>query len=137
MNWSDIDLRPNDAKLRRFAAIGCVVFALFAALVLVRRGAADWRVTVFGIGALVAAAGIWKPLLIRPLYVALTVISFPIGWVVSRVILFVVYMVVLTPLALVLRWRGRDVLALKRPNAESYWKPKETRREVSSYFAQF
>ena len=136
MNWSDIDLRPDDAKLRRFAAIALVLLAALAAFALARHGA-DWRFTFLAIAALAAAAGIGKPFVIRPLYVVLTVITFPIGWVVSRVILFVVYMVVLTPLAAVLRWRGRDVLALKRPDAGSYWKPKEARSEVSSYFAQF
>ena len=128
MHWSDLDLRPNDAKLRQFAAIGCGMLLLLAAYS---------RAIGFAAAAIVVAIGIWKPFLIRPLYVALTVVSFPIGWVVSRVVLFAVYMLVLTPVGIVMRLLGRDPLARKRRNAESYWKPKDRRRDVASYFAQF
>jgi len=127
MNWNDIDLHPERRKLRQFAAIlggVALLLAIFKARV--------W--------ALVAAYGFLSvivPQFAYPAYVALTIVTFPIGWIVSRVMLALLYYGVLTPIGLVQRLFRRDVLRIRRSNAESYWETVEPERDPASYLRQF
>lgn len=137
MNWSDLDLRPDTNKLRQFALFGCGLVLALAAVVAFRHGAGNVRLYRFVPAVLFFIAAVCWPVIAKPVYVILTVASFPVGWIVSRIILFAVYMAVLTPVATVLRWSGRDVLSLRRTARQSYWKERQARLDVKSYFAQF
>jgi hypothetical protein len=48
-------------------------------------------------------------------------VGFVIGSVVGRLLLALCYYGVLTPIALLMRLRGRDALRLRRRECESYW----------------
>jgi hypothetical protein len=122
------DWKPTSRKLRQFAAALAIVAFLF----LLRRGANAWTIALGG----AALAGLAWPAVIRPLYLVLTFVSLPIGWVVSHILLRVIYYLVLTPVALVFRLLGRDPLALRRRAAESHWVPFAQGDDVESYFRQ-
>jgi hypothetical protein len=80
---------------------------------------------------------IWPPLL-RWLFVACTVLTFPIGWLISLLVLWALYFLVLTPVAVFFRLRGRDLLGRKpAPERDSFWEPKQTPRDLRSYFRQY
>jgi len=50
-------------------------------------------------------------------------IAVVMGWVMSRVILGILFYLAITPVALILRLRGKDLLDIKLdPAAASYWK---------------
>lgn len=125
---------PTDAQLRQFGAIW-----LPLALLLLYRSV---RQSPFA-PALLVGAGITLvlalifPRALRPVFVGLTYLTTPIGFVISRVLLTMVYLLVVTPLGL---WRRRqtDVLGVKfDPSAPSYWKnSRHTTRSVASYFRQ-
>ena len=71
----------------------------------------------------------------RALFVVLSVAFVPIGFVLSHVLLAVIYYLVLTPIALVLRLTGRDVIGKKLdPDAKSYWHERSGERPAKSYF---
>jgi hypothetical protein len=93
---------------------------------------------VLGVAAVtVGALGIVRPSAVRPFFVALTVATFPIGWVLARVGLAAVFFGLFTPLAIVFRLAGRDALVLRRPrDRASYWEPKPAPADVRSYFHQ-
>jgi hypothetical protein len=81
--------------------------------------------------------GLCRPQAIRPLYVVLTTITYPIGWVVSQVLLTVLYYGVFTPLGWGYRLLGRDVLRRRpRPDQRSWWTPKNLPADITSYFRQ-
>ena len=137
MQWSDIPWRPSTRSLRQFA--GCwlaLVGGLAAWQGLVRQR--PTAALVLGLLALVVGvAGLVKPALVRWLYVGGMVLAFPVGWIVSKLLLTVLYFGVFTPVALLFRLRGRDVLRRRRPEAESYWVPKPAVTDPRSYFRQF
>jgi hypothetical protein len=73
----------------------------------------------------------------RPVFVAWMVVAFPIGWVVSRLVLLLLFFGVVTPVALFFRVTGRDALKVKRrPGAGTYWTQKPHSADVASYFRQ-
>jgi hypothetical protein len=52
--------------------------------------------------------------------------------------LFVMFYGVITPVALVFRLRGRDLLRRRpEPGATTFWLPKDTPQDVRSYFRQY
>ncbi len=63
-------------------------------------------------------------------------VAFPIGWLVSNVAFLAMYYLLLTPLALVFRLVGRDVLVLRRPRADSHWKNRDPASDPARYWNQ-
>jgi hypothetical protein len=65
-------------------------------------------------------------------------VAFPLGWLVSQLVLAILFYGVFTPLALVFRLIGRDALALKKPSGEAtFWRPKPTPSDPRRYFRQY
>ena len=86
----------------------------------------------------VGPAGLVFPRLIKPVFVTWLTLAVPIGWVVSRIFLMILFWGVITPMAVVMRLSGRDVLGLRRQHGTAtYWTTKERPLAVRSYFRQF
>jgi hypothetical protein len=143
VNW-----HPERSDLRWFGVACVVVFGALGA------AAFAWR-TLFGFGlsepvSVQVAAACWvvaassgvlavaAPSALRPFYRALTAVSLPIGYVVSRAIMALVYFGIVTPIALVFRLAGRDALARRRdPARRSYWEPRAAAGDIKRYYRQF
>jgi hypothetical protein len=93
---------------------------------------------IWAIGGVIALTFVAVPPLRRRIYVAWMYAVFPIGWVVSHVILAVVFYGVFAPTGVLLRLLGKDPMnrTFERGRA-SYWIPRGGAREQSSYFRQF
>ena len=137
MKWSDLPLKPTPRTLRQFAAAWLGIFLLAAAQqMFVRDHTAVAAVP--GAVALIGLAGLWKPSAVRWLFVGVTVATFPIGWVMTRVVLAVMFYAVLTPVALVFRWRRRDKLQLRhQPEQASFWVTRSPVQDIKRYLQQF
>jgi branched-chain amino acid transport system permease protein len=102
--------------------------------------AAFFGVGAYAIGILfthVSIGGGYRPFYVLPLVgLGVAVGSLPIGWVLSHILLRVIYYLVLTPVALVFRLAGRDPLALRRRDATSHWVPFAQGEDGESYFRQ-
>jgi hypothetical protein len=82
-------------------------------------------------------AGLARPSLLRWLFVGWMKVAFPLNWIVSELVLALIFYVVLTPLALFFRLVGRDALDLKvSAGRASYWVPKPPASDVRRYFRQ-
>jgi hypothetical protein len=138
MRWSDIPRNPTSRTLRQFGAL-CLLF--FSAVAL-------WEYfhehrPVAAVAAAVAAltlgpVGLLRPKALRHVFVAWMVAAFPIGWLVSHLLLAVAFYGLFTPVGLVFRVIGRDSLSLRRsPTARTYWREKPTVTDVTRYFRQF
>jgi hypothetical protein len=72
---------------------------------------------------------------LRRLLSAWTMFTLPVRWLVSCLILACFYYAILTPLALLFRLLGRDVLGLCwDPALQSYWKARPAPPDLRSYF---
>jgi hypothetical protein len=136
MRWSDLPLKPSSRMLRQFGVLWMVFFGGLAAW----RGLihADTRLAlVFAVLALtLGPAGVVWPTILRPVFIAWVILAFPVGWVVSRVLLVTLFASMI-PVALFFRLRGRDALRLRqRGHTTTYWTPKTGAESVRSYLRQ-
>lgn len=138
MTWSDIPFRPQPKALRQFA-LGClVILPGLGALQYCLRGHHAAGLAFAIVGAALGLLGLIQPRLLQPVFVGWMVVAFPIGWLVSQCMMLLMFYVILTPVALLLRLQNRDQLGLK-PGAdtESYWVPADKPKDAGSYFRQY
>ncbi len=143
----DLNLRPDARTLRQFGWIALAGFGLLA--LLAWRGLALFAAIPEGargevalvLAALAGASALFSLVFPRanwPLYVGLTLVAFPIGFVLSYVILATLFYVVIAPIGLVMRLLGLDPLERRiQRDARSYWVDARPPRPRSSYFKQF
>ena len=143
----ELDWNPSPDTLRRFGWIALAGFSLVALVAW-----QEWLVFALGLGAarpyvagaflgLAVLCGIFSalaPRANRPIYLGLALVSFPIGLVLSHVILGALFYGLITPIGLALRLVGRDALTRRfEPDADSYWNACPPARSKASYFKQY
>ena len=143
----ELDLRPDARILRQFGIIALVGFGFLAVLAW-----NEWLVFSFGLGeARPWVAGAFAGLALLsalfsavfpkanlPIYLGLSILAFPIGFVLSYVIMGTLFYLIITPVGLLMRLIGHDPLKRRfEPDAESYWVDPRPPRSKESYFKQF
>ena len=135
----EIKWDPTTRELRQFAGIWFPgFFILVGGYVLHRTGSLPWAATIWAAAFTVSAVGYAVPAFMRWVFVGMTLLAFPIGWVVSHVMLATIFFLVITPLGLVVRLLRGDLLQQQFDrSATSYWLPREPARDPARYFKQF
>src|SRR5262245_32339696 len=114
MRWSDIDLHPNANKLRQFAGLWLAFIGSLAVWKGWWQGHVAIGIGLATIALVVGIVGLLWPTRIRLIFVGAMIVAFPIGFVVSHVLLAVLFYGLLTPVALHFRVIDRDGLQLRR-----------------------
>ena len=127
---------PKQRQLRQFAVASLVGFGLIGLTVRMRFEAETLSVGLWSAGVLICLFGLLRPTLVRPVYTILMVVFLPLGWLISTLLLGVLYYFILTPVGLVFRIAGRDVLRVKRRQASSYWLDRGCERAPATYYRQ-
>ena len=143
----EIDWRPDDRTLRQFGWIALVGFSGLAGLAWWERlifsfGLGDARPIVAagfaGLAVLTALFSLVAPRANLPIYVGLTVLTYPIGFVLSYLIMGFLFYGMITPFGLFFRLTGYDPLKRRfEPEATTYWTDPRPRRAKESFFRQF
>ncbi len=135
----DINLNPDRRQLRQFAAIWFPLFCALVGFLVLRGGWSTPAFAIWGTGIVLGLLGAAVPPLIRPVFVVLMVVAYPIGWVISHIVLMIAFYLVLTPIGLVLRGMGRDPLdkGLRPKTQGSFWLDREPTRDPGRYFRQY
>ena len=132
-----IQWNPERKQLRQFAAIWFPAFCgLLGWIVGAKTG--QWQAVqiAWAVCGVQAAAGVMVPPAIRPVFVGLILLTYPIGWVVSHVLLGAIFYLLFLPIGLALRMTGHDPLQLKRPAGNSLWKTPVGKTDPASYLRQ-
>jgi len=132
-----IQWNPSTKQLRQFAGIW---FPAFCGLVgwSIGQKTGHWSGVEIGwvLAGLLSVGGLVLPALIRPIFVGLILVTFPIGWVVSHLLLGLIFYGVVTPIGLILRISGHDPLQLKKPGGNSVWKTSIGKTDATRYLRQ-
>ena len=129
--------RPDAGELRKFAISMLVGFALLGLLAAWRAGEINKRtIVLWGIGVALAAAAL-VPRLGRGTYFAVYLPTSIIGYLVSHIVLALIFFLVFTPMALILSLMGKDLLQLRSRGNKSRWRRVEGAKDANSYYHQF
>ena len=138
MTIADFNIKPSAKILREFGIIALFGFGLVGALLGLKWEAWTASYVLWALGAVSFVLALVQPRLLLPLYVVLMVVAFPIGFVISNVILLALYFGLFTPYSMVLRLIGRDTMKRKfEPEAESYWIDRTDNKPVAQRFRQY
>lgn len=142
MSLIQVNWNPGPRELRTF---GAVVFGGFALLgscysFWPREWGPERNFTAatvfFGLALLIGGTGLTGTRVALPFYRAWLGIAWLLGNVMSRVMLGFVFLLVVTPLGLVMRMTGRDALQLRR-RSDTYWREIAPTEDVARYERQF
>jgi hypothetical protein len=136
MSLIRLNRHPTPRDLRVFSTLWFFFLGIFGAIAW-RKGAASAALAWWSLGTAGGVTGFVFPPAMRWVYLAATYITFPIGFVVSYLILGAVYYLVLAPTGLIMRAFGHDSLSRRfAPDQKTYWKPRAAPKPAQSYFRQ-
>ena len=124
------EIRSIDTSRKALRSFGLLVGGVLLAIGLIVFWRADWALVTAvkilgGIGGILVVMGLIAPALLKPVYQVWMALAVILGFVMTRVILTLVYFLAVTPIGLLMRALGKDLLNRKLDkSAESYWIPK-------------
>ena len=98
--------------------IGIIILAISAALFIYENG---FYYDLAQIGFSFLSIGFFLPALLKPVYLIWMIFSVILGWIMTRIILSIIFYLIMTPIGLITRVLGEDFLALKKVKNNSYW----------------
>lgn len=128
------EIKSTRKELKEFGFVMGVFFTLLTAF-------AFWKgrpITLWAaLSASFFASGFMIPEILKPLQKIWMGFAVVMGFVMSRVILFFVFFVAVTPISLLARLAGKKFLDLDFRDKDSYWIPKNTDLPKERYEKQF
>lgn len=114
----NIDLSKE--SLRKFGRVMFLCLTSIGLILFIKHKPA-FKILWF-LGILFLAAAQIYPLSLKYIYRFWMHLGIAIGWINSRIILFIIYYLVITPIGLLAKLFGKDFLSLKiEENKRSYW----------------
>lgn len=131
------NIKSNKRDIRKFAITVGLVLLLISGFLFWKERASFQPILISGI--ILLAGGVAFPTIFKPIYWVWMAFAAILGWVMTRVILSVVFFLVLTPIGLIARLLGKQFLELKSDSSQdTYWDYRSAEENSSkSYEKQF
>jgi hypothetical protein len=138
MKLIKINTRPTRRQLNEFGIAWLIFFLLLSALLMWKGTSASVLWVLVTAAFLIPLIGYFCPPFMRLIYLGMTFAAYPIGFIVSHLILMMVYYLIITPTGMVLRLTKRGFFP-KKPDKriQSYWISKTKSRNPDDYFKQY
>ena len=138
MSWiSDVqeEVKRLDTSEKRLRQFGITVGAVFLALTLwmfLKQYPILFQYLLGIIGILLMVIGISCSSVLRRIYKVWMGIAFAMGWIVSRILLVIIFYLVLTPIGLTARLFGKDFLDIRvKKVQDSHWIKRDREKAVN------
>jgi hypothetical protein len=118
------EIKSNTKELKEFGIVLGIAFALLASLLFKKGLDYSW---LAAISAFFFFFGLVLPRFLKPIHKIWMGISLILGWIMTRVILALLFFLVVTPTGLLARLFGKEFLELKfrKGDAKSFWVARE------------
>ena len=125
-----LKLKENPREWLKFTAVMALLVSVLSFLLY---RPVFWSVLGISFATLIVCA--LRPRWFRGFYRGGMTVSFHIGQVMGRILLTIFFLTVVTPMGLLLRLSGKDLLQLKRPaGANTYWRQAKTSNQFDRMF---
>jgi hypothetical protein len=130
------NIKTSNKDIRSFGiTMGIILFIISATLFYYDKS--SYQIISY-IGGGFIALGVIIPILLKPIYILWMTFAVILGWVMTRVVLSLVFYLIITPIALITRLIGKDFLTLKSKKLKSYWNNRDSSIELNQdYSKQF
>ena len=128
--------KSTKKDLRSFSfIIGFILLAIGGVLFYEEK---ELFVNFISVGSIFIGLGLIFPVALKPIYKIWMIFAVVIGWVMTRVILSVLFYSIITILGIFARLIRKDFLNLKNINCDSYWNNRISENELNQdYEKQF
>jgi hypothetical protein len=135
----EINWYPKRKELRNFGVIALIASAVIPLLLYLLKGLeVQWVLIICCVGFIIFLSSIISAKISRIIYLSLILLTLPIGWIISFILLALFYFLLITPIGFIFRLVGRDPLCRKFDSAvDSYWLPRRPPDSNDRYFHQF
>jgi len=116
-------MKPNIGSNRSFGIVFFIVFLVISLWPLLNSN--EIRIWALIISLVFLILGLLNSKILAPLNKIWFKFGIFLGNIVSPIVMGLIYFVVVTPIALLLKVFGKDVLSLKKNKSNTYWKNKE------------
>jgi len=116
-------MKPNIGSNRSFGIVFFIVFLIISLWPLLNSN--EIRIWAFIISLVFLVLGLLNSKILTPLNKIWFKFGIFLGNIISPIVMGLIYFVVVTPIALLLKVSGKDVLSLKKTKSNTYWKNKE------------
>ena len=130
------NIKTRIKDLRSFGVTIGIIVLIIAGLLLYKENESS-QIFLYIAGAFFGL-GLLIPIILKPIYIIWMVFAVILGWIMTRVILSLLFYIIMTPIGVVMRILGNDLLGLNKSNKESYWNNREGDLELNQdYEKQF
>ncbi|AWT60598.1 MAG: hypothetical protein DF168_01813 [Candidatus Moanabacter tarae] len=138
MSLIRINRNPSRKDLILFGFLWIIFFGAFGTLFFYKWHSIYLGLTLWFLAIITPITGLLLPSFMRLVYIGMAYATSPIGFILSYVILALVYYLVVTPIGLAMRIARYDPMKKRfASEAESYWIKREPRTSIKRYFRQF
>ena len=139
MSMIEINWNPKRKELRDFGNIALIASVVLSLLLyFLKHLALQWILVILSVGILIFLCSLISMKLTRIIYLGLILLTFPIGYIVSFLVMTLFYFLIITPIGLVFRITGHDPLDRNfDQTAKSYWQKRQSPDKLDRYFHQF
>lgn len=119
-------LKQNRSTLRNFGLTMAVALALIGVAMRLAGHHPPRAFWAWGLAAGFLLLGLVAPRALKEIHRVWMGLAFVLGWFVSRIILSVIFFGIITPIGIVMKLAGKDILSEKIDrNASTYWIPRD------------
>jgi len=119
-------IKSRKRDIRNFLFTIGSVFLIIAGILFWKEKTSYQLVAV--IGFFLLSSGIVMPKVFKPVYLIWMIFALAIGWVMTRLILGLLYFLIITPIGAIPRLFGKQFLELKwDPSKRSYWNVRDSK----------
>lgn len=131
------NIKSGKSDLRKFGISVGIVLSLLGGLFLWREK--SYYFYFFILSATLIFPGLAAPTILKPIHKAWMTLAVLLGWLMTRLILIVLFYLIVTPISCLAKLFGEQFLDLKfNKDANSYWIPRKTEKfQRSDYERQF
>ena len=131
------NIKSEKSDLRKFGIIIGVILLVIAGFLFWKEKESFQILLTFGVTLCIL--GIVIPFILKPIYWVWMIFATILGWIMTRVILNLLFYIIITPIGLIPRFFGKQFLELKWDKSkESYWNYRTIKHlKMEDYEKQF
>jgi TRAP-type C4-dicarboxylate transport system permease small subunit len=134
----EINKNPSQRELKWFGVLLALFFTVVGGVLWWRAAQPTAATVTLGLGLVLVAVYAAFPGLRRWVYLGWMYAALPIGWVVSHVLLGIIFYLIMTPIGLTMRLFGYDPMSRQFDRgADTYWRRRDSESDTRRYFRQF